>query len=46
MLCLLICKRWEKKKRKKEEKKRKENFKPQLYKNIKVKEVVNEERVI
>lgn len=44
MLCLLICKRWEKKKGKKEEKKK--NFKPQLYKNIKVKEVVNEERVI
>ena len=33
-----------KKKGKKEEKKK--NFKPQLYKNIKVKEVVNEERVI
>ena len=44
MLCLLICKTWGKKKRKKEEKKK--NFKPQLYKNIKVKEVVNEERVI
>lgn len=41
MLCLLICKRLEKK-----EKRKRKNFKPQVYKNIKLKGVVNEARVI